>query len=127
MNPILTVNNIHDPSCGTPPQINNEGKRVSYFQNQYGEQWFFISDDDAQTGVLTGGEVNWTEHTITWESPLPEITLNMAETYWLYGCMMALFRKTEPEIMKKLGEAEKERSEAVRATIKVRNNRVKGG
>ena len=105
---IITITNKHLPSCGTPPQIDPEGKRVSYFQNQHGEQWFFISDDESQTGVLTGGDVDWTEHVITWDSPLPKISLNMAETHWLYGCIAALFwKKQDNEIMLHLMDAEK--------------------
>jgi len=123
MNPILTITNRHVPSCGTPPQIDPEGKRVSYFQNQHGEQWFFISDDESQTGVLTGGDIDWTEHTITWDSPLPEISLSMAETYWLYGCLFALFQKTQPEIMQHLAEAEKNRPEAIKAMVCAKANR----
>ena len=123
MNPILTITNRHVPSCGTPPQIDPEGKRVSYFQNQHGEQWFFISDDESQTGVLTGGDIDWTKHTITWDSPLPEISLSMAETYWLYGCLFALFEKMQPEIMQHLAEVEKNWSEAIKAMVRAKANR----
>lgn len=118
MTAILTITNKHVPSCGNPPKINPEGKRISYFQNQHGEQWFFISDDESQSGILTGGEVNWTEHLITWDAPLPDIILSTAETYWLYGCMFALFKKTNSEIMQRLTEGKEAHLDALKSKAK---------
>lgn len=110
---ILTIKNQHIAESGTPPKIDTIGKRVSYFQNQFGEQWFFVSCDSSQTGVLTGGEVEWTEHSISWDKLLPEFSLDAAETFWLYGCIYALFRKEQPEIQARIDEAEKQRAKAV--------------
>lgn len=106
--PILTITNHHIPSCGTPLQLSEAGRRISYYQNQHGEQWFFISDDVTQTGLLTGGDVDWTEHAITWDKPLPKINLDPAETAWLYSCILALFKKMQPEIQKRIADAGQE-------------------
>jgi hypothetical protein len=44
---ILTVENMHFPDCGTPPQIRRaakDGRYVSYFEGQSGDQWLFVAE-----------------------------------------------------------------------------------
>jgi hypothetical protein len=40
--PLLQIENLHTPECGTPPTVDATGKFVSYFENAFGEQWVLV-------------------------------------------------------------------------------------
>lgn len=77
------VSNHHAASCGTPPACDDltapEITYRSYFENEHGDQWVLLYDNDQDIVFLYGGDCGW-------ETPLKVYTLQqiaegMAKAY----------------------------------------------
>ena len=105
----LTVRNVHDASCGTPPRVDAgaAGGYTGYFENGHGEQWVLRWLPTDEFVYLHGGDIGWDQPQ---DIPVPaktsaqdtfrsvtehlsqslKIMLNEPEQLWLAGCMMAI-------------------------------------
>ena len=84
-NTILVVCNSHIPMDNSPPCLKNApGHYLSYFENEYGEQWLFSHERGTDTFALTGGDVGWESI-----SDLSELVLNTPEQSWVVACLWA--------------------------------------
>lgn len=56
---ILTVTNNHTVACGAPPALGDihEHRYVSYFENQYREQWVFVVDHEDDNSLDSPGSL----------------------------------------------------------------------
>ena len=106
MTSIYSIHNLHDQSCGEPPKIQKpENGYFSYYENKYGEQWFVVGDYDSMTMTLTGGDVDWTQFSIDWDTIyFCDCVLNPLERAWLDSCIYTFFtlKHSEPEIKEKM-------------------------
>jgi len=82
---MVQINNRHVESCGTPPVISTN-QYISYFENQYQEQWFFTYLEGEW--AIYGGDIGW-ENRITTDAGLTALVLNMPERYWVIACLTA--------------------------------------
>ena len=105
---ILLITNQHSFDCGLPPELSEEGAMLSYFQNQYGEQWFFRAEWHSEKAYVTSGEVDWETLEISWEKPFPNCILNTPEQFWLQSCLYSYFcsqGRSISDINKRLAQA----------------------
>ncbi len=89
--PLFIAFNEHDPSCGTPPfaPADNDDHYYGFFTNQHGEQWVFIYDLDAASGVVYGGDTGWANAYPVTKGNAKELILDAAERLWLQACWKA--------------------------------------
>ena len=87
---LLTIDNHHATSCGTPHEwTNRDGRYYGYFSNQYGDQWVFVYDRKTRAGTLYGGDTGWeVEHHVV-EGNVPGLVLELPEAHWLAACWQA--------------------------------------
>lgn len=108
MTSIYSIHNLHDQNCGEPPKIQKpENGYFSYYENKYGEQWFVVGDYDSMTMTLTGGDVDWTQFSIDWDTIyFCDCVLNPLERAWLDSCIYTFFtlKHSEPEIKQKMAK-----------------------
>lgn len=105
---IYPIHNLHHESCGEPPKIQKpENGYFSYYENKYGEQWFVVGDYDSMTMTLTGGDVDWTQFSIDWDTIyFCDCVLNPLERAWLDSCIYTFFtlKHSEPEIKENMAK-----------------------
>lgn len=90
--PLLTIFNQH---VGDEPEaFQTEGKFLSYFEGAFGDQWVFIGDRSNKTAILTGGDIDWEQHTMSEGKLLPRVILGSEETLWLISCQKSFFGKS---------------------------------
>ncbi len=91
MGNILTIKNKHVKSCGIAPQFNSEALLwKSYFENELGEQFFFIIRKQGpappRQALVYAGDIGWTEpFDPTKEFPM----LHSNERLWITACLAA--------------------------------------
>jgi len=91
-NIVLTVENAHLASCGTPPDIRHNSSDNTYggfFANRYGEQWVLVVDREAKAGVLRGGDVGWDTEIAVVDGQAGDLVLGEEERQWLDACWRA--------------------------------------
>ena len=88
--PLLTIRNHHNPSCGDPPIVNGNDPNIyiGYFENPFGEQWVFTYDRETKRGLLRGGDAGWNT-AIEVEDGKPDVVLGPEESQWLEACWRA--------------------------------------
>jgi len=93
MTSIYSIKNLHSKCCGKPPKIQKpEDGYLSYYENKYGEQWFVVGDYKSMTMTLVGGDVDWHEFNIDWDTIyFCGCGLNSFERQWLDSCIYTFF------------------------------------
>ena len=88
---IMSIDNHHVESCGIPPVINaDEWDYIGYFENEYGEQFIFLSKDDES--FLYCGDAGWdTLYKIEEYGDVPGLTMHNCELIWVVNCWVARF------------------------------------
>jgi len=90
---IFTIDNNHISSCGTIPEIDKENKYIGYFENEYGEQSFFIGDYDKKKAIIRGGDFGWeTEIEISLGMTEFNYIFNLPEILWISNCFTTMTR-----------------------------------
>ncbi len=85
----LTVKNRHIESCGLPPVVaGGAGYYLSYFENEFGEQWVFVKDFESGVFYVAGGDIGWDTRLIGAEA-VGGIVLNWPERLWVLACLYA--------------------------------------
>lgn len=84
----LRVYNVHDESCGIPPPFESGNGYLSYFENEYGEQWVFAMDRKSDVFFLCGGDIDWKSRQVG-EDGLKDLVLNLPERLWVLACLQA--------------------------------------
>ena len=104
---VLTILNEHDVEC--PHAFSQDTHYLSYFVNEYGEQWIFVLNYDTGEAWVTGGDMEWKTYPVTGFQPgedkgelllehlvskqtLPfagPLVLNTSEYVWLTACWIA--------------------------------------
>jgi len=89
--PFFVMQNVHSPSCGTPPTMTNatSGKYFGYFENEHGEQWTFIFDRAEKTAELRGGDAGWENVYRVEDGRASDLVLSAKEARWLQACWEA--------------------------------------
>jgi hypothetical protein len=93
MTVIYSIENLHSESCGEPPRIERpENGYFSYYENKHGEQWFLVGDYDSMNMILVGGDAEWKQFAINWDTIyFCECVLNSFERRWLDSCVYTFF------------------------------------
>lgn len=106
MTSIHSIHNLHHKNCGEPPKIQKpDNGYLSYYENKYGEQWFVVGDYDSMTMTLTGGDVDWEQFVIDWDTIyFCGCVLGSLERAWLDSCIYTFFtlKHSELEIKEKM-------------------------
>ncbi|WP_282126970.1 restriction endonuclease [Marinifilum flexuosum] len=90
---IFTINNRHISSCGTIPEIDKKDKYLGYFENEYGEQTFFIGDYKDKSAVIRGGDFGWeTEIKISLGMQEFNYIFNQREILWISNCFATMLK-----------------------------------
>ena len=86
--PLLTLRNRHNPTCGDPPIVDDVtgDQYIGYFENSYGEQWIFTLNRESGRAVLRGGDVGWNNKYEVIDGRVDELVLNNEELLWLQAC-----------------------------------------
>jgi hypothetical protein len=61
---VFTAHNTHHERCGAPPRLRNTDNPelyYGYFENRYGEQFVFTFDRATGAGMVSGGDLGWSE------------------------------------------------------------------
>jgi len=74
---IFTIDNGHISSCGKIPEIDKKNKYLGYYENEHGEQFFFIGDYNNKKAIIYGGDFGWDEKI--------EISSNMIESNYIFS------------------------------------------
>ncbi len=88
MEAFLRVYNAHSESCGIPPTFESRDGYLSYFENEYGEQWVFAMDRESGVFFLCGGDIDWASRQVG-EDGLKSLVLNLPERMWVLACLQA--------------------------------------
>lgn len=90
---IFTINNHHISSCGTIPGIDKENKYLGYYENKYGEQFFFIGDYDNKKAIIRGGDFGWeTEIEISLGMTEFNYIFDYLEILWISNCFATMIK-----------------------------------
>lgn len=54
----------------------------SQYENEYGELWVFVYDDSANTGILTGSDMDWQNYPVV-DGRAIGLLFNEDELVWL--------------------------------------------
>ena len=89
--PLLQIHNRHAVACGDPPIVNSDDPHlyVGYFQNAFGEQWIFTSNNKTGEATLRGGDIGWNNAQPVKEGHVEGLILGRAESAWLQACWEA--------------------------------------
>ncbi|MBU0494231.1 MAG: hypothetical protein KKB13_20475 [Chloroflexi bacterium] len=94
---ILRITNHHAATCGTPPTIAEQpGRYLGYFENEFGEQWIFVREPGATTGMLYGGDAGWATGYPVIDGQAADLVLDAPETVWLRACWDAATSPLSP-------------------------------
>ncbi len=74
-----------------PPIVNSDDPHlyVGYFQNAFGEQWIFTSNNKTGEATLRGGDIGWNNAQPVKEGHVEGLILGGAESAWLQACWKA--------------------------------------
>lgn len=102
---IISIPNKHGESCGEPPKLEfGDYDYVSYFENEYGEQSFFLYNSENGVIYVFMGDIEWENRK---EIPIEDVLqpensqleseyiLNEAERDWLLACKKAIMPRIE--------------------------------
>jgi hypothetical protein len=83
-NQFFVISNNHISDCGTPPVISNNepNKYYGYFENEFGEQWLFIYNQQDGIAELRGGDVGWENVFQVKDGKVGELILGDEEKMW---------------------------------------------
>ena len=84
----LTVKNAHTKDSGQPTTFESGDGYLSYFENEYGEQWVFSMDWESGVFFLCGGDIGWKDRKIG-EQGLTDLVLDSSERMWVLACLSA--------------------------------------
>jgi len=102
---IFTINNNHIASCGTIPEIDKENKYLGYFENEDGEQSFFIGDYDKKKAVIRGGDFGWeTEIEISLGMTEFKYIFSLSEIIWISNCFTTMTKGDCMKIFKEFND-----------------------
>ncbi|MBN1484563.1 MAG: hypothetical protein JXA37_07560 [Chloroflexia bacterium] len=88
---LLQIYNQHTDACGVPAaQANTDGRYYGYYANEYGEQFVFVYDLEAEAGALFGGDLHWDNPVAVVEGRAEGILLGEGELQWLAACWRAV-------------------------------------
>ena len=88
--PLLSIRNHHNVSCGDPPIIANDpGTYVGYFENPFGEQWIFTYNRPTKMAELRSGDTGWNRCFKVHDGIVVDLILSKAELVWLMACWSA--------------------------------------
>lgn len=99
---ICTITNAHFEGCGEPPKIDHtDYSYVSYFENEHGDQSFFLYDSDREEIVVYIADAGWdnpqklSAHWVLKNNTLPKdvdvgILPDSSEKLWLKACKSAV-------------------------------------
>ena len=98
--PVLQIDNLHTPECGSPPTVDATGKFVSYFENRFGEQWVLVGDMASGEAAVYAGDCHWAKPMeVSVDHPYPRATLQEAEKMWLVACLAAMGNKRFDDVL----------------------------
>lgn len=88
--PMLTIYNHHNASCGTPPAIQTDSAHYTgYFENRHGEQVIFHFNRVTRQATLRLGDAGWSNVYPVVEGRAPGLELAPDEAAWLRICWIA--------------------------------------
>ena len=93
--PLFTISNHHDVSCGQPPMVNGDTSNSyhGYFENLYGEQFVFVYNYDTNQGVLWCGDSGWERPYPVKDGRVRDLILSSEEQMWLQVCWHTAHRE----------------------------------
>jgi len=94
---VFAATNHHTPSCHEPPcTVTEEPGQYyyAYFESSLREQWVYVHDLQAGTGILRGGDIGWDTGVEVTNGVSPmgtvgSISLESDEAAWLRACWAA--------------------------------------
>lgn len=90
---IFTIDNNHIVSCGKIPEIDKENKYLGYYENEFGEQFFFIGDYVNKNAIIRGGDFGWeTEIEINLGMKNFDYIFSMSEILWICCCFSTMLK-----------------------------------
>lgn len=87
------IQNVHNDSCGEPPNLNPANLCfLSYFQNEFGEQWLAYMSAGSDTLMVRSGDVGWgKEFALSCgKKPSMAMVLSLEEANWIVRCAQAV-------------------------------------
>ncbi len=82
------VKNRHVENCGIPPEFEGGGSYLSYYENQYREQWVFTLDFETRVFAVWGGDAGW-DTAFIGEKGLKSLVMGQGERLWIGACLNA--------------------------------------
>ena len=102
---VFTIKNHHVEDCGEPPKLDFNNKYLGYYENEFGEQFFFIGDYAERKAIIRGGDIGWeTEVEIHLEMEASEIMFSKDELVWMAHCYSTMTRTDFEKIYQVLVE-----------------------
>jgi hypothetical protein len=90
---IFTIENNHVLSCGQIPKIDKDNKYLGYYENEFGEQFFFIGDYVNKNAIIRGGDFGWeTEIEINLGMKNFDYIFSMSEILWICCCFSTMLK-----------------------------------
>jgi hypothetical protein len=91
---LFSVSSHHGPDAGRPPFFDGDvpTRRVSYFENAYGEQSLFVEDLETGDCVVWCGDAGWEPHPIR-GGQVEDLRMTREEIAWVGACLLAAERR----------------------------------
>lgn len=104
----LTIINMHNESCGIPPNIihnGRDGKYVSYFETDDNEQSIFVYNYLTAKAIVYIANRHWEEELaidIDKKRITPEMITDQPKALWIAACCLAVkedfrYKKQHPD------------------------------
>ncbi|MFC5046525.1 hypothetical protein ACFSTE_03115 [Aquimarina hainanensis] len=98
---VFTIENNHIDSSGKIPKIDKKNKYIGYYENEHGEQFFFIGNYETKKAVIRGGDFGWEkEIEIYLGMPKFDLIFSNSEIIWISSCFSTMINNDFVETYK---------------------------
>lgn len=100
-NTLLVVENRNNMEAPLLLHQNGDNLFVSYFENQYGEQWLFVHNRENNLSYVYGGDVDWEKYAVE-DGVAADLVLSDDEQFWILACYSAATGENIFDMLKKI-------------------------